>query len=621
MSQSNLHHAIRQYLDTAKTDYAVMINGEWGSGKTYYLKKELFKELEKEKPELRCIYISLFGVTGSLDLNKKFFLEVYPFLNNKWAKTAGAVGKSVLSHLGFDFGKDQEDALIEFVSKFNDNTLIVFDDLERLDKDLLIEILGFINQIVEHNNIKVIISANEKEILEGIKKDSSDYERYIEKLVRHKLQFKLGFDEIGGEIIRGAGVDFKFQGNILEAFSKGENRNLRTLQFASSLSSNILKSLAKVQEVDQPVKDQIAGLAIYFLSTLSIEVKARSLKYVEMKKLASWSVEKPVDFSKIDFSNVDVVDVADTGDGVKRKTFKSKNPNVQQEYYDKYFSPNSIMYFDSVVECLDSGFWDEGKFIDEVKQVVNYLTTKAVSEPKMLLDQLFNYERLNDEDLNGIVDKVLDFVGKGEYQIDGYLRIYNVIASLINLKLYKYKVKQLYKDVCKGIEKCKDKNATHYIQDFVSIPDNADDFTKKIYEKTIERNQEVKTKSLAEMTALHFKEFFDNPNAYAQKHLTKQGESIPPFHFACTPKEFLKKYDALKNDMKNDLGSVFYQRQKGSVQIDKSEMSWMRGLKDQLEKDIKKDKVSIAIQNKKRFVHIVNKVIDTWASIEHQLEE
>ena len=38
---------IKDYLSVKETDYAILINGQWGCGKTYFIKNELFDEILK----------------------------------------------------------------------------------------------------------------------------------------------------------------------------------------------------------------------------------------------------------------------------------------------------------------------------------------------------------------------------------------------------------------------------------------------------------------------------------------------------------------------------------------------------------------------------------------------
>ena len=43
-----LNEIVNQYIEAKDTDYALMINGKWGCGKTYYLEHE-FKDIVEQK--------------------------------------------------------------------------------------------------------------------------------------------------------------------------------------------------------------------------------------------------------------------------------------------------------------------------------------------------------------------------------------------------------------------------------------------------------------------------------------------------------------------------------------------------------------------------------------------
>ena len=57
VNQEKITKSIKVYIDEIMSDYAVMINGTWGSEKTYFVKNKLIPELEQDNP---VIYISLF---------------------------------------------------------------------------------------------------------------------------------------------------------------------------------------------------------------------------------------------------------------------------------------------------------------------------------------------------------------------------------------------------------------------------------------------------------------------------------------------------------------------------------------------------------------------------------
>ena len=79
--------AIKKYVDEYLYDYAVMIDGTWGCGKTYFVLKKLIVELkEHEEKKVKSIkgykkhnviYISLYGVKSIEDISKKLYIEAY----------------------------------------------------------------------------------------------------------------------------------------------------------------------------------------------------------------------------------------------------------------------------------------------------------------------------------------------------------------------------------------------------------------------------------------------------------------------------------------------------------------------------------------------------------------
>ena len=77
--------------------------------------------------------------------------------------------KQVLDMANF-FGVTQNGDKIDYAEFFStDDKVLCFDDLERANVDV-IDILGYINNFVEHDHIKTIIICNEKELSTKLKK-------------------------------------------------------------------------------------------------------------------------------------------------------------------------------------------------------------------------------------------------------------------------------------------------------------------------------------------------------------------------------------------------------------------------------------------------------------------
>ena len=164
---------INKYMDNP-LKYAILLEGTWGSGKTYFVKNQL--------THIDTIYISLNGISN---LNNVTFQIAYQIIgekllgNNKTKgkRIAGTVGSLLVSHLESKTNIDFSE-LVNLLGNIKfDNKLIIFDDLERCNMPIE-EILGFINTLVEHNKIKVLIVANEKEI-----KENEYYIKIKEKLI------------------------------------------------------------------------------------------------------------------------------------------------------------------------------------------------------------------------------------------------------------------------------------------------------------------------------------------------------------------------------------------------------------------------------------------------------
>lgn len=183
-----------------KEGVVISLNGYWGVGKTYFWKKyakklekklqqkiekenlEIIEENEntsqsgflsfikiksntmKEKAELieslnfnrnaKVIYISLFGLHSIKDIKAKIFTKMS--LKNEYLdKFQKILGTSKA------FGIDLFNAIDSFKSKDYENTIICFDDFERISSNLNIrEVLGFISELKEDKKCKLVIINN-----------------------------------------------------------------------------------------------------------------------------------------------------------------------------------------------------------------------------------------------------------------------------------------------------------------------------------------------------------------------------------------------------------------------------------------------------------------------------
>ncbi|HGW5058203.1 TPA: P-loop NTPase fold protein [Citrobacter koseri] len=168
MKNTDIENFLKQYIDANNhPGYGILISGEWGVGKTHFLKKIIESVNEPKK----VIYVSLYGMSNTSQIDDDFFKLLHPILGSKISKFAGRMAKlAVKATLKIDLDNDnKEDATLDLqipsinlssLVEMNKNVVIVIDDLERSNIDYPI-LLGYINHLVEHEELKVIIAGHE----------------------------------------------------------------------------------------------------------------------------------------------------------------------------------------------------------------------------------------------------------------------------------------------------------------------------------------------------------------------------------------------------------------------------------------------------------------------------
>lgn len=178
MKKDEIVQAVHQYILEDKLHYAILINGSWGSGKTYLYKTYLVNEInsiEVGKNERKTnIYISLYGISNIEDLAKEVLSNFMIYSigkGNKKVKKAYKPVEGILDlatkAVSFSIGPVSADfsQLLKSLEKMINpkDMVICFDDLERCAIPVN-EFFGFVNNLVEHCNSKVIVLADEENI-------------------------------------------------------------------------------------------------------------------------------------------------------------------------------------------------------------------------------------------------------------------------------------------------------------------------------------------------------------------------------------------------------------------------------------------------------------------------
>lgn len=163
--------------------YAVLLKGKWGCGKTHFINHwiDAYKGNPTTEQVLESIYVSLYGLSDTKQITTAINRVICPILYGKAAKAGKVLAKiasaMVLKHevdLNYDGISDFSINIgIDSLSKFKSNDslvnskkLLIFDDLERCDVPMK-KLLGYLNFFVEQCNCHLIVIGDDDKIAEG----------------------------------------------------------------------------------------------------------------------------------------------------------------------------------------------------------------------------------------------------------------------------------------------------------------------------------------------------------------------------------------------------------------------------------------------------------------------
>lgn len=186
MTTEELNNYILHYLRKDKTHTAIMLTGEWGSGKTYYVEHDLITFLKENK--VTAITVSLYGLNDVAMISKSIYMELrMSVLGGKSSEvvtTGKLIAKNIIKNIIGLAGINVElsdDELIKLYESVNlENKLLILEDVERSSINIAY-LLGYVNGLVERDGVKVLLIANENEILKKENGVQWDYENTSNK--------------------------------------------------------------------------------------------------------------------------------------------------------------------------------------------------------------------------------------------------------------------------------------------------------------------------------------------------------------------------------------------------------------------------------------------------------
>ena len=478
-----LIESIEDYIRKPYTDYAVMINGEWGSGKTHFWNNKLRQRIENIKNKdgklYKTIYISLYGINSIEEISKKIFLETNPMMSKTLKKFVDNADGNVIPEYvktGIDIANlygamNTSPNQMDFSKLFSTNDKVLcFDDLERANIDI-IGILGYINNYVEHDGIKTILICNEKELAikfknaniemktliatqllkeEGValKDDDNEplvakldskiksvfdrtnaYERIKEKLIGECFEYMPEYSYI----LNGMIIKYEYNkplekflkmeiSTIISTFKKTNTRNLRVLKHALN---DFEKIFDMVKQNYPETSEQALRTILMFTIAISFEIKIGS----EVKQI----------FTDIN-SNEEYKSIIYTSNIINDQT-----GYYLREFDTRYFlnSKEDYRFFKFIEIYVRKRIFDNKVFNQNMKDMSNtHVEKKKDPEYTKLLNG--SYWKLQDFDFTILVEQVLYDVKEGKVPSKEYIKLFAVYKHLVEIGVIRTDMEEIH---------------------------------------------------------------------------------------------------------------------------------------------------------------------------------
>jgi hypothetical protein len=369
-----------------------VLKGEWGSGKSYFIRNFVARQ-RAQLPPLYA-FVSLFGLTSIAEVKETInaSLDIRSAekkgIAAKFWKTSADFHSFFPSLKGFNLAALGNSLFLRYVR--DQDSLIVFDDLERATSLRLADVFGLAANLSENTRAKIIIIFNEEK-LEG---DSvSKLAEYREKVIDVEIKYKPSAADLAQQFFGNADTAI-IVGNILELLRKP---NIRLIVKISTVFDKIGK-LLKPSEIVLSDKEfsQLAKVScLHFLSSIRLDKdRMLSFRYRKMfedktkqfspaeKELADIMTTLKYEFSDIDKLALEILDQGYCSEETLNAYItKWKSSKSQKEYitdidkafahYNSNFLSSRSQLISAMEEFLDK--WCDKCSISELNGHLDFL--------------------------------------------------------------------------------------------------------------------------------------------------------------------------------------------------------------------------------------------------------
>lgn len=345
-------NAIENYIDN-KDPYALQIDGEWGSGKTFFI-----NEFSKTTQKAKVIYFSIYGYDDFQNLKTELLSQIATELDQSSIIKKGnkILSTFKLFNINSNFVLNSivlsdialKKAIQHILEKNNETIVVVIDDLERLSEKIeLQDFLGFIiNDIIEKFKFKVLIISNEAKM----KSHNNEFLKIKEKIISKTVEFsrdEVILKEILQEIIKSDFLNENLNW-IIDIFSIFDNLCKINLRTVFSIIDNFEFVEQKFKEHPSDLDERYCNeflksvfLNIYVFTT---ELKSGNIKNEQIHIL------KKHDFDRFFYIN-GKLDIENCWHYLINKY------HGKSKLFDDY-----IIYSNSIMSYVISGIWYDDNY-------------------------------------------------------------------------------------------------------------------------------------------------------------------------------------------------------------------------------------------------------------------
>lgn len=417
--------------------FAVMVDGPWGAGKTYFIKNTVIPTIRLQH---KVIYFSVYGYESlsklKVDLiNNLFIASLGKGLDDTDSRSKisdiASLTKGVMNLVGdklapFKALTDTAEKIVinkQLLEQGQDSSsVLIIDDLERISRKFhTSDLLGFLlTDIIENYGYRVIVVGNTQEIRED---EANEFKLTREKAVSRIFPFSYDLENIQNEFFLNSDIEFLRDNSewLIGIFAEFANRddkqlNLRTLEFilnTFSMVDNSLNRYLATHPNEKMYRTQIERSVFANLFVIANEYREGNLNRESLR-----SIDALFDTREFFFPHLRAEDQISAAEKIAKK------------YHDDNNLHKVIMYDDSVNDAIFNGIFDARIFVKEwLKLFKSYNKISSVGK-------LATFREMTDEELGQLEVQLLKDSQSDESTTDNILTTINYFVFFDKNDLY-----------------------------------------------------------------------------------------------------------------------------------------------------------------------------------------